>query len=100
MSKRQFPMRPLPMLITVLLAFYIPLTLLDYNHFPYSDGAEHGAAVRELAGNLRHPGDPMLADHPGTSPRFVPSLLLMALFMKLLDLDVLVRLPLCPPARG
>ena len=80
------------MLITVLLAFYIPLTLLDYNHFPYSDGAEHGAAVRELAGNLRHPGDPMLADHPGTSPRFVPSLLLMALFMKLLDLDVLVVL--------
>ena len=34
----------------------------------------------------------MLANHPGDSPRFVPSILVMALFMKLLHLDVLVIL--------
>jgi len=81
-------------LIGILIAIYIPLSLLDYNHFPYSDGAEHGAAVRELAKNLVHPGDPMLANHPGDSPRFVPSILVMALFMKLLHCDVLVILKL------
>jgi len=79
-------------LITFLIILYSPLALLDYNHFPYSDGAEHGAAVRELAKNLLHPDDPMLADYPGDSPRFVPSIVVMALFMKLLDLDVLIVL--------
>jgi len=78
--------------IAIILAIYVPLSLLDYNHFPYSDGAEHGAAVRELAKNLIHPEDPMLADHSGDSPRFVPSTLLMALCMRLLHLDVLVTL--------
>jgi len=78
--------------IAIILALYVPLSLLDYNHFPYSDGAEHGAAVRELAKNLIHPEDPMLADHSGDSPRFVPSTLLMALCMRLLHLDVLVTL--------
>ncbi|MCK5514317.1 MAG: hypothetical protein KAJ00_07450, partial [Deltaproteobacteria bacterium] len=63
-------------LISIILIIYIPLSLLDYNHFPFSDGAEHGAAVRELAKNLIHPEDPMLANHSGKSPRFVPSTLL------------------------
>ena len=79
-------------LIAILLAFYIPLSLLDYAHFPYSDGAEHGAAVRELAKNLTHPEDPMLAGHSGDSPRFVPSTLVMALIMRLLHLDVILIL--------
>ena len=79
-------------LIAIILAFYVPLSLLDYNHFPYSDGAEHGAAVRELAKNLIHPEDPMLADHSGDSPRFVPSTLFMALCMRVLHLDILVTL--------
>ena len=70
-------------LFTILIAIYIPLSFLDYNHFPYSDGAEHGAAVRELAENLLHPDDPMLANYPGDSPRFVPSIVIMALCMKL-----------------
>jgi len=79
-------------LIAIILTIYIPLSLLDYNHFPYSDGAEHGAAVRELAKNWTHPEDPMLANHPGDSPRFVPSTLFMALCMRMLHLDVLVTL--------
>jgi hypothetical protein len=85
-------MRNTYILVVIIATLYIPLACLDYNHFPYSDGAEHGAAVRELAKNLVHPVDPMLANHPGDSPRFVPSIVVMALFMKLLHLDVLVIL--------
>jgi len=77
-------------LIAIILAIYIPLALLDYAHFPYSDGTEHGAAVRELSKNLFNPEDPMLAHLTGNSPRFVPSTLMMAIFMRLLQLDVLV----------
>lgn len=76
----------------LILIIYVPFAFLDYNHFPYSDGAEHGAAVRELAKNMANPEDPMLANHSGNSPRFVPSIFVMALFMKLLDMDVLVVL--------
>jgi len=76
----------------MLIMLYSPFALLDYNHFPYSDGAEHGAAVRELAKNMTSPEDPMLANHAGDSPRFVPSILVMALLMKLLHCDVLLVL--------
>jgi hypothetical protein len=78
--------------ILIITIFYIPLVLIDYNHLPYSDGAEHGAAVRELANNVMSPEDPMLANHPGDSSRFVPSILLMALFMKWFHPDVLAVL--------
>jgi len=78
--------------ILIIVIFYIPLALIDYNHLPYSDGAEHGAAVRELAKNVLAPEDPMIANHPGNSSRFVPSILVMAISMKLLNLDVLVVL--------
>ena len=77
-------MRNTYILVVIIATLYIPLACLDYNHFPYSDGAEHGAAVRDLAKNLVHPVDPMLSNHPGDSPRFVPSIVVMALFMKLL----------------
>jgi len=79
-------------LIAIILVIYIPLALLDYAHFPYSDGTEHGAAVRELAKNLFNPEDPMLAHHSGISSRFVPSTLVMALLKKLLKLDVIAIL--------
>jgi hypothetical protein len=69
-----------------------PFALIDYAHFPYSDGAEHGAAVRALAANLTHPGEPMLNGTSGASPRYVPSILIMALFMKVSGLDVRVVL--------
>jgi hypothetical protein len=78
--------------IAIILFLFIPLSLLDYALFPYSDGAEHGAAVREAAKSPIHPEDPMLAYHRGDSPRFVPSTLLMALFTRLLGLDVLITL--------
>jgi len=26
-----------------IIVFFIPLAILDYAHFPFSDGAEHGA---------------------------------------------------------
>jgi len=84
--------RHITIFIAIILILFIPLSLLDYAHFPYSDGSEHGAAVRELAKNLIAPQDPMLSDHAGNSLRFVPSILLMALFMRLLQLDVLVIL--------
>jgi len=85
-------MRNTIIFIAIILVVYIPCSLLDYAAFPFLDSAEHGAAVRELAKHLIHPEDPMLADHPGDSPRFVPSTFLMALFMRLLQLDVLVTL--------
>jgi hypothetical protein len=78
--------------IIFLIFISIPLALIDYYHFPYSDGPEHGAAVRALAANLMHPGDPMLADVSGTSPRYVPSIFLMALFMRASGIDVLAVL--------
>lgn len=87
-------MGKIAVVILALLSLYLPLALLDYNHFPYSDGAEHGAAVRELSANLLNPRDPLLAGLSGDSPRFVPSVIVMALTMRLLGLDVLVTLKL------
>lgn len=81
-------------LIVCIVTISIPFTLLDYNHFPYSDGAEHGAAVRALARNFIHPGDPMLNVPESTSPRYVPSIFMMALFTRLSGLDVLAVLKL------
>jgi hypothetical protein len=78
--------------VLVVLIVYMPVAMLDYGYFPYSDGAEHCAAVRELANNLRSPGDPMLVgDYPG-SPRYTPSILLMSLFQKTCGIDVLLNI--------
>ena len=73
----------------ILVLFSLPFMLLDYAHFPYSDGAEHGAAVRALAGNMFHPGDPMLELAGAASPRYVPSIVIMALVMKAAGLEVM-----------
>ncbi len=73
-----------------LLFLFIPLAMLDYAHFPYSDGAEHGAAIRMLAQNFTNPDDPMLDGNYGGSSRYVPSILVMAVFLRLSGLDVLV----------
>jgi hypothetical protein len=74
----------------IILVFFIPLTMLDYAHFPFSDGAEHGAAVRVLAQNFQTPDDPMLDGNYGGSVRYVPSVFIMATFLRLSGLDVLV----------
>jgi len=73
-----------------ILVFFISLAMLDYAHFPFSDGAEHGAAVRELANNFIHPDDPMLEGNYGGSARYVPSIFVMAVFLRLTGLDVLI----------
>lgn len=78
----------------LLLAIFIPLTCLDYHHFPYSDGAEHGAAVRELARNLSNPGEPMLDTYTGKSPRYVPSIVLMGATVRLTGMDILSTIKL------
>ena len=70
----------------IILAFYIPLTFISNAHFPFSDGAEHGAAVRGLAENPTHPEDPMLTGYPGKSARYVPSIYLMGLTMRAFQL--------------
>ncbi len=69
---------------------FIPLAMLDYAHFPFSDGAEHGAAVRVLAKKFINPDDPMLGGNYGGSARYVPSVFVMAAFVKLSGLDVLI----------
>ncbi|MBM4309409.1 MAG: hypothetical protein FJ119_00450 [Deltaproteobacteria bacterium] len=70
------------------------LAALDYHNFPYNDGAEHGAVVRELAENPFSPGEPMLGTFDGNSARYVPSALLMAFASRLLSLDVLLVIKL------
>jgi len=77
-------------LILTILVFSIPLAMLDYAHFPFSDGAEHGAAVRVLAQNFVNPDDPMLDSNYGGSARYVPSIFIMAAFLRLSGLDVLI----------
>ena len=65
-------------LCLLITAIYIPLACLDYHQLPYSDGAEHGAALRELIRDIKSPGEAMLDEYQGKSPRYVPSLVLMA----------------------
>ena len=73
-----------------IIVFFIPLAILDYAHFPFSDGAEHGAAVQVLAQNFINPDDPMLDGNYGGSARYVPSIFIMAAFVRLSGLDVLI----------
>lgn len=77
-------------LVSIILIFSIPLVMLDYAHFPFSDGAEHGAAVRELSKGFVSPDDPLLEGNYGGSARYVPSIFIMAVFLRLSGLDVLI----------
>lgn len=62
--------------------------------FQWSDGCEHAATVMELTHSLKNPKNPFL-DLPGdTSPRFVPSIMFMAVLQKAFSLDVFVVLGL------
>ena len=74
--------------IAVLLIVFVPLVMLEHAHFPYSDGAEHCAAVRALAEDMVSPGDAMIASSRTDSMRYVPSIMLMALFKRSAGLDV------------
>lgn len=80
--------------IVLLIVVYSCLVLPDNHNFPYDDGAEHGAVVREWAQNLLNPGEPMLNAYNGKSARYVPSTLLMAISVKVLNCDTLPVLKL------
>jgi len=93
------PHRPLPIarwsamtVIVLLCTVSAALICIDYAHFPYSDGAEHAAAVCALTENLLQPPDPMLPRPPTGSARFVPSIVLMALFMRACNLSIQVTI--------
>ncbi len=65
------------------------LAYLGLPWFMWSDGVEHAAAAKELANSFFHPQNPLLPLDGSTSPRFVPSIMLMALFMKAVPLDIM-----------
>lgn len=75
-------------------AVYIPLACLDYHELPFSDGAEHGAALCELIRDIKSPGEAMLNEYRGKSPRYVPSLVLMAATALLTGIDALTTMKL------
>jgi hypothetical protein len=87
-------MKHVTLLCLLITAVYIPLACLDYPHTPYSDGAEHGAVLRELIRDIKASGEPMLESFTGKSTRYVPSLLLMASVARLADMDTLNTLKL------
>ncbi len=84
-----FSSRASVLLFILSIGFVFLAAAVDYYNFPYTDGAEHGAAVRALARDYKNPGDPMLAGCKAASSRFVPSILAMALFMRASDIGVL-----------
>ena len=80
---------PLTALVLLTLAYSV-LVCPDYHNFPYDDGAEHGAVVREWSHNLLNPGEPMLDAYHGKSARYVPSSFLMAITSRLLNIETLL----------
>jgi hypothetical protein len=87
-------MKHVTLLCLLITAVYIPLAYLDYQHTPYSDGAEHGAVLRELIRDIKSPGEPMLETFTGKSPRYVPSLFLMASVARLAGMNALSTIKL------
>jgi len=66
---------------------FAPFAVQVLPWFEWSDGCEHAAAIKELSHSLREPKNPHL-DLPGTtSPRFVPSIILMALLQRFPGMD-------------
>jgi hypothetical protein len=66
-----------------ILVIFTPCAFLIYPSFDNTDGCEHAAAARELTYSFTKPQNPLL-DLPGhTSPRFVPSVIMMAMVQKI-----------------
>lgn len=63
--------------------------------FEWSDGSEHAAAVRELQHSLTKPLNPHLVLPGTTSPRYVPSIIAMALAQRLAGCDIFPLLGFC-----
>ena len=67
---------------------FAPFAVQVLSWFEWSDGCEHAAAIKELSHSLQEPKNPHL-DLPGTtSPRFVPSIILMALLQRVSGMDI------------
>ena len=67
---------------------FAPFAVQVLPWFEWSDGCEHAAAIKELSHSLQEPKNPHL-DLPGTtSPRFVPSIILMALLQRFFGMDI------------
>jgi hypothetical protein len=66
-----------------MLFIFIPCAFLTYPSFDNTDGCEHTAAARELTYSFTKPHNPLLNLPGNTSPRFVPSVLLMAIVQKI-----------------
>jgi hypothetical protein len=76
----------------IVVFFFIPCALLVYPWFDYMDGCEHAAAVRELTYSFSNPQNPYLNLPGNTSPRYVPSILLMAGVQKVFNLELFTLL--------
>ena len=71
---------------------FVPFAFQVIPWFEWSDGCEHAAAIRELNYSLLSPLNPHL-DLPGeTSPRYVPSIIIMAAVQKIFTCDVFTLL--------
>jgi hypothetical protein len=62
---------------------FIPCAFLTYPFFDNTDGCEHTAAVKELTYSFTKPHNPLLNLPGRTSPRFVPSVIMMAIVQKI-----------------
>ena len=73
---------------------FIAFALQVIPWFEWSDGCEHAAAIRELNYSLLHPLNPHLNLPGETSPRYVPSIIIMAVVQKILEYEVFTILAL------
>jgi len=79
---------PFKVLLFFLISLVIVLAYLGLPWFAWSDGVEHAAAVKELSNNFLNPQNPLLSLEGSTSPRFVPSIMIMAMFMKITHIEI------------
>jgi hypothetical protein len=76
----------------VISLFFIPFAVYLAPWFEWSDGCEHAAAIRELTHSLLHPLNPYLNLPGQTSPRYVLSIVIMAIAEKIFTCDVFTLL--------
>ena len=74
--------------LTGIFMLFAPFAIQVLPWFEWSDGCEHAAAIRELTHSLSQPKNPYLELPGNTSPRFVPSIILMALFQRFSGMDI------------
>jgi hypothetical protein len=75
-----------------IIILFVPFAFQAIPWFEWSDGCEHAAAIRELNYSLSNPLNPHL-DLPGeTSPRYVPSIIIMAVLQKIFECDIFTLL--------